>query len=69
MNAWAESPALWAVGALTAILTAYYMGRCYLLAFRGQQRWLRGPPERRRPAHAPATTPTEPWHPTTRAGS
>ena len=26
-NAWAVSPALWAIGALTAVLTAYYMGR------------------------------------------
>ena len=38
-GAWALSPALWAVGAVTAILTAYYIGRCYMLVFRGQARW------------------------------
>jgi NADH-quinone oxidoreductase subunit L len=40
MNAYALSPVLYAVAALTAILTAYYLGRCYLLTFRGQQRWV-----------------------------
>ena len=40
LNAYAFSPALWAVGALTAVLTAYYMGRAYLLVFRGEQRWV-----------------------------
>ena len=39
LNAFAFSPALWAVGAVTAVLTAYYMGRAYLLVFRGEQRW------------------------------
>ncbi len=38
-NAYAMSPLLYAVGALTAVLTAYYLGRCYLLTFRGEQRW------------------------------
>jgi len=38
-GAWAYSPALWAVGAVTAILTAYYIGRCYMLVFRGEARW------------------------------
>jgi NADH-quinone oxidoreductase subunit L len=40
MNAFHESPLLYAVGAVSAILTAYYLGRCYLLTFRGQQRWV-----------------------------
>ncbi|HXY42624.1 MAG TPA: NADH-quinone oxidoreductase subunit L [Acidimicrobiales bacterium] len=39
MNAYALSPVLYAVAALTALLTAYYLGRCYLLTFSGQQRW------------------------------
>ncbi|MGC9962623.1 MAG: NADH-quinone oxidoreductase subunit L [Acidimicrobiales bacterium] len=39
MNAWALSPVLYVVAALTAVLTAYYLGRCYLLTFSGQQRW------------------------------
>ncbi len=38
-NAWVVSPALWVVGAFTAILTAYYMGRQYLLVFFGEPRW------------------------------
>ena len=40
MNAWAVSPALWAIGAFTAMLTAYYMGREYFLVFLGQRRWV-----------------------------
>ena len=40
LNGYAFSPALWVVGALTAVLTAYYLGRAYLLVFRGQQRWV-----------------------------
>jgi NADH-quinone oxidoreductase subunit L len=40
MNAFSSSPLLYAVAALTAILTAYYLGRCYLLTFGGQQRWV-----------------------------
>ncbi len=38
-GAFAKSPILWAVGALTAILTAYYMGREVYLVFFGQSRW------------------------------
>ena len=37
-NAWAVTPALWAVGAVTAVVTAYYMGREYLLVFPAR-RW------------------------------
>jgi NADH-quinone oxidoreductase subunit L len=40
LNTFAFSPALWAVGALTAVLTAYYLGRAYLLVFRGEPRWV-----------------------------
>ncbi|MGD1011757.1 MAG: NADH-quinone oxidoreductase subunit L [Acidimicrobiales bacterium] len=40
LNGFAFSPALWAVGALTAVLTAYYLGRAYLLVFRGDPRWV-----------------------------
>jgi NADH-quinone oxidoreductase subunit L len=38
-NAWSVTPALWAIGALTAVVTAYYMGREYFLVFYGEQRW------------------------------
>ena len=38
-NAYSVSPALWVVGAFTAIVTAYYMGRLYCLVFMGEPRW------------------------------
>ena len=37
--AWHKSPALWAIGFVTAGLTAYYMTRQVALVFFGQQRW------------------------------
>ncbi|MGH7749448.1 MAG: NADH-quinone oxidoreductase subunit L, partial [Candidatus Dormibacteria bacterium] len=40
-NAYQKSPALWALGALTAVLTAYYIGREFFLAFYGEARWER----------------------------
>ncbi len=39
LSAYVKSPGLWAVGAVTAALTAYYMGRETVLAFYGPQRW------------------------------
>jgi len=38
-NAFGRSPALWVVGAVTALLTAYYMGRLVYVVFYGQPRW------------------------------
>ena len=38
-NAFARYPALWAIGLLTAALTAYYMSRLMALAFLGDDRW------------------------------
>ena len=37
--AWHKSPALWAVGVATVLLTAYYMTRQVVLVFTGQARW------------------------------
>jgi NADH-quinone oxidoreductase subunit L len=37
--AWHKSPALWAIGVVTAGLTAYYMSRQVVLVFTGQARW------------------------------
>ena len=37
--AYSKSPALWAVGVVTALLTAYYMTRLMVLTFSGQARW------------------------------
>jgi NADH-quinone oxidoreductase subunit L len=38
-SAWHMSPALWAIGAFTAGLTAYYMSRQVALVWLGQARW------------------------------
>src|SRR5271165_2611343 len=38
-NVWAKSPALWAIGVVTAFLTAYYMSRLFFLTFTGRARW------------------------------
>jgi len=40
-NAFRKSPALWALGVLTAVLTAYYMTRLFVVTFRGEARWAR----------------------------
>ncbi|CAN5734969.1 NADH-quinone oxidoreductase subunit L [soil metagenome] len=39
LYAYAESPLLWAVGLVTALLTAYYMSRQVFLVFFGKPRW------------------------------
>ncbi|HYI61055.1 MAG TPA: NADH-quinone oxidoreductase subunit L [Acidimicrobiales bacterium] len=39
LYAWDLSPALWAVGFVTAILTAFYMSRQVFLTFFGEARW------------------------------
>ena len=45
-NVWAKSPTLWAFGTVTAVLTAYYMTRLFVLAFTGDPRWQRAVPDR-----------------------
>jgi NADH-quinone oxidoreductase subunit L len=37
--AWEKHPLLWAVGLVTAVLTAFYMGRQVFLTFFGEPRW------------------------------
>ncbi len=39
--AWEKHPLLWAVGLVTALLTAFYMGRLVFLTFFGEPRWRR----------------------------
>ncbi len=39
LAAWEYNKALYAIGALTAVLTAYYMSRLFFLAFFGKDRW------------------------------
>lgn len=43
INAWDKSPALWVVGTVTAILTAYYMSRQVFMVFFGDERWRSAP--------------------------
>jgi len=38
-NAFAKNEALWVVGAVTVVLTAYYIGREVFLVFFGEERW------------------------------
>jgi len=39
LYAWNNSPALWAVGIVTALLTAFYMSRQVFMVFFGEERW------------------------------
>jgi NADH-quinone oxidoreductase subunit L len=39
LAAWGKSPVLWALGLVTALLTAYYMTRQVVLVFFGDERW------------------------------
>ena len=69
LNAWELSPALWAIGLVTALLTAYYMSRQVFLVFFGERRWdapLPGPDgEPVAPAHEvhPHESPWTMWVP------
>jgi NADH-quinone oxidoreductase subunit L len=53
LNAYARSPALYAIGLLTALLTAYYLGRVVFLTFYGPERWRTRGPEEVLPHEAP----------------
>jgi NADH-quinone oxidoreductase subunit L len=55
-NVYAKSPALWALGVVTAVLTAYYMTRLFVLAFRGDERWAASVDD-----HRPAPPHESPW--------
>ncbi|MEA2901256.1 MAG: NADH-quinone oxidoreductase subunit [Actinomycetota bacterium] len=64
LNAFDKSPALWAVGLLTALLTAYYMTRQVILVFYGPEKWKTAArPETPAEAHA------EPEHEPVAAGA
>ncbi len=51
LNAWDKSIALWAIGLVTAGLTAYYMSRQVFLAFYGDERWRHAAPAEAADAH------------------
>ncbi len=51
LNAFEKSPALWALGLVTALLTAYYMSRQVFLVFYGEEKWKKAA-QPAQPAHA-----------------
>jgi NADH-quinone oxidoreductase subunit L len=55
-----KSPALWAIGLLTALLTAYYMSRQVFLVFFGDERWNDVPEGETAPEH-PIEPHESPW--------
>jgi NADH-quinone oxidoreductase subunit L len=65
-GAWGKSPALWAIGVLVALLTAYYMSRQVFLVFYGDERWRGGHAEAKDEGHDEAEhgqlTDPEPVH-------
>ncbi len=56
-NVFAKNKLLWGLGLLTAILTAYYMTRLYVLAFGGEPRWKKASPDGRPALHDPHESP------------
>jgi NADH-quinone oxidoreductase subunit L len=56
-NVYAHYKPLWALGLLTAILTAYYMTRLEVLAFGGEPRWEKIGPHGEPAHHAPHESP------------
>jgi NADH-quinone oxidoreductase subunit L len=56
-NVFARYKPLWALGLLTAVLTAYYMTRLQVLAFGGDPRWDKVGPNGEPPLHTPHESP------------
>jgi len=56
-NVFAKSPALWALGLLTAFGTAYYMSRLFYLTFTGKARWQEPAPDGSPAHHTPHESP------------
>ncbi len=61
LNAFEKSPLLWALGLVTALLTAYYMSRQVFLVFYGDERWKKAAPPATA-AEAPGDVTAEPEH-------
>jgi NADH-quinone oxidoreductase subunit L len=51
--------AVWAVGVVTALLTAFYMMRSYVLTFEGEPRW--AAPDRHQPHESPSSMTVPLW--------
>lgn len=49
--AWADNKALWAIGLVTALLTAFYMSRQVFMVFFGDERWRDAQTEDAQPVH------------------
>jgi NADH-quinone oxidoreductase subunit L len=56
-NVFAKSPALWALGLVTAFGTAYYMSRLFYLTFTGKARWQEPAPDGSPAHHTPHESP------------
>ena len=56
-NAFSKHPALWALGLVTALLTAYYISRLFYLTFTGEARWQSPAPDGRPAHHTPHESP------------
>jgi NADH-quinone oxidoreductase subunit L len=56
-NAFAHYKVLWAIGLVTAVLTAYYMSRLEILAFGGEPRFDKPGPNGEPPLHTPHESP------------
>ena len=56
--AYDKSPALWAVGLVTALLTAFYMSRQVFMVFFGDERWTEAAEHARRPTSHATPNPT-----------
>jgi NADH-quinone oxidoreductase subunit L len=54
-NAWQHNRALWVIGIVTALLTAYYMSRQVFLVFWGDERWKHDGESHGQPHEAPWT--------------
>jgi len=61
LAAYEKSVLLWAVGLVTALLTAYYMSRQVFLVFYGGERWREGKKERAHGAHGGGQPHESPW--------
>ncbi len=58
-NGMAVAYFVWGVGLVTALLTAIYMTRCYVLTFRGEERWPE--PEKVTPHESPSSMTIPLW--------
>jgi NADH-quinone oxidoreductase subunit L len=55
LYAWGASPVLWAIGLVTALLTAFYMSRQVFMVFFGEERWRHAEAPEGAAAHGEAT--------------